>query len=536
MTNNPAARDGVPWDCCDLDAERLLLGAMLLDSGIVPDALDTVEGSDFHEPKHRRIFETIQGLHEAGAGVRLDSVAGALKRSGHLEAVGGYLYVAQLLEAVPCSSAWAEWGEIVRGHACKRRVLALMGTWKRRLAEAPDARQAVEELAASLRELAEAGGDSGDLPLWNLDDAAAYAAPAGEDIVGGGLLARGGLLLVVGPPGIGKSRLVKQLAMDLAAGTGSWLQGHFRLPSTPVRVLLLQLENGRRRVKVELERMVTCYSPAQQQAVRENYFEWAPETWRDRVLNLGAPASRASVARVLRRVSPEVVILDPWCNFSSAQNENDAAQVTEALGRIFGLLARNARPDVALILVHHARSGRAGLAAAAGWDAGAYARGSKSLTAAARAQLNLAPGTQTCGDVLVLGCGKINDGPRFARLGVRLDGATMRYSPDPDFDLEAWESELGAPMGARTPKASPEAVAQILHQAGGRLPNRPALIERVRQQLGVGRSRAQTVVTAAVHQGLVHIDANGDGAAVLPDLLSARKEDRPAGSQGELWE
>ena len=48
----------------DVDAERSVLGAMLIDGGAVSEVLSLVSPEDFYRAPHARIFETMQALFE----------------------------------------------------------------------------------------------------------------------------------------------------------------------------------------------------------------------------------------------------------------------------------------------------------------------------------------------------------------------------------------------------------------------------------------------------------------------------------------
>lgn len=49
------------------EAERAILGAILLDNGLINQAIEMLEPSDFYVPSHRRVFTAMKALFERGS-------------------------------------------------------------------------------------------------------------------------------------------------------------------------------------------------------------------------------------------------------------------------------------------------------------------------------------------------------------------------------------------------------------------------------------------------------------------------------------
>ena len=79
-----------------VDAEKTMLGCVLLDPGCLYRVLPLVKAQDFSLDSHRRIYHAIAGLAEAGKPVDTLTVTDALIAKGQLEAVGGVAYVCEL--------------------------------------------------------------------------------------------------------------------------------------------------------------------------------------------------------------------------------------------------------------------------------------------------------------------------------------------------------------------------------------------------------------------------------------------------------
>src|SRR5580693_9140658 len=87
----------------DLDAERSVLGAILIDNHSLNTAVEKLKPEDFFQNQNRLIFTPMVALGEAqeGIGIDLVTVSEQLHRKGQLEAAGGAAYVAQLMDGVP---------------------------------------------------------------------------------------------------------------------------------------------------------------------------------------------------------------------------------------------------------------------------------------------------------------------------------------------------------------------------------------------------------------------------------------------------
>ena len=79
------------------DAERSVLGAILLDNHTLNTAIEKLKPEDFFDDRHRRIFNHMIQLGEAQQAIDLVTLTDQLRRKGELEATGGAAYVAQLV-------------------------------------------------------------------------------------------------------------------------------------------------------------------------------------------------------------------------------------------------------------------------------------------------------------------------------------------------------------------------------------------------------------------------------------------------------
>ena len=106
----------------NLEAERSVLGAILIDNQTFNVASAVIKGEAFFRDAHRRIFERMTDLAERSQPIDLVTLKEALERSGELEEVGGPAYIASLVDGVPRSTNIEYYAQIVtrEGDAARR--------------------------------------------------------------------------------------------------------------------------------------------------------------------------------------------------------------------------------------------------------------------------------------------------------------------------------------------------------------------------------------------------------------------------------
>ena len=127
----------------DLEAEKSLLGALLIDKDAVVKVVEFLRPEHFYRDVHGNIFEAILSLYEKGEPADLVTVSSALKKRKKLEGVGGDSYLAELTESVPTASHVEYYGKLVHDTAVKRDLISVSS----RIAESGfDGQISVEDL------------------------------------------------------------------------------------------------------------------------------------------------------------------------------------------------------------------------------------------------------------------------------------------------------------------------------------------------------------------------------------------------------
>jgi replicative DNA helicase len=107
----------------NLDAERAILGGLLIDADALPRVRELLGPADFYRSGHAAIFEAMVGLYERNEPVDLLTLVRHLEGAGRLEAIGGAAYLASLAEGVPTAANVAYYARIVKEKATVRRLI-----------------------------------------------------------------------------------------------------------------------------------------------------------------------------------------------------------------------------------------------------------------------------------------------------------------------------------------------------------------------------------------------------------------------------
>lgn len=105
------------------EAERGVLGAMLLDNATIPEVVAAVSAEDFYADIHQRIFRQIAGLHDAGKSADFITLSDMLARNPSGFRGEPIEYVRELINAVPHAANATYHAEIVHQKAVTRRLI-----------------------------------------------------------------------------------------------------------------------------------------------------------------------------------------------------------------------------------------------------------------------------------------------------------------------------------------------------------------------------------------------------------------------------
>ncbi len=109
----------------NLEAERALLGSIILDNNVFNQALEVIKKNDLYSERHRLIFEKMSELSEKNMTIDVVTLAEELSKEGILEKAGGAAYLTQLTDGIPIGTTAAipEYLRIVKEKSLLRRLI-----------------------------------------------------------------------------------------------------------------------------------------------------------------------------------------------------------------------------------------------------------------------------------------------------------------------------------------------------------------------------------------------------------------------------
>lgn len=194
----------------NLEAERAVLGMILLDERNLHVVLEFIEPADFFSKAHRLIFETMFAMVGKVA-IDLVTLANELSNLGLMESIGGAAYLAGLVDGLPIGSRGiiCDYARIVKDKAALRKLVKLSSDV---IAESTGGLEPSEEIIArAVSALTSVGQAEHAVEIVGIKDVITAAAPSFDR-------ASGGIGVLYGTP-TGFPQLDKKL--------GGWIAGEF---------------------------------------------------------------------------------------------------------------------------------------------------------------------------------------------------------------------------------------------------------------------------------------------------------------------
>jgi replicative DNA helicase len=107
----------------DLDAERAVIGAMLVSETAVSVVAERLAAEDFYSEVHRIIYGAMMRLYSRGEPIDQLTLTNELRSVNEFERIGGRPYVFQIVESVPTAANAGRYADIVRGKALLRAII-----------------------------------------------------------------------------------------------------------------------------------------------------------------------------------------------------------------------------------------------------------------------------------------------------------------------------------------------------------------------------------------------------------------------------
>ena len=107
----------------DIVAEKSLLGAIMINDGVIPEILTILRPSDFYEKRHENIFGAMSHLYDKHKPIDLLTLTAELKSQKKLKEIGGAGYLTELSNFVPAASHAKAYADIVEKASVRRRLI-----------------------------------------------------------------------------------------------------------------------------------------------------------------------------------------------------------------------------------------------------------------------------------------------------------------------------------------------------------------------------------------------------------------------------
>lgn len=111
----------------NLEAEKSVLGAILLDPEAIYKVSEIISESDFYDKTNGLIYASCIELFSGQKPVDVLTLSAVLKKKKKLNAVGGVKFLSEIVSSVPTSAHVEEYANLVKDAAVRRRIIALAG-------------------------------------------------------------------------------------------------------------------------------------------------------------------------------------------------------------------------------------------------------------------------------------------------------------------------------------------------------------------------------------------------------------------------
>lgn len=162
----PTSSDALKVPPHDLEAERSVLGAILIDPAAINLVIEILRPEHFYAEEHRLIFSAMLSLFEKHQPVDVVTLSAQLKQQGNLKKVGGASYLSDLINTVPTSAYVEHYGRIVKSQFVKRSLITLSSRLvERAFDEKGDVKKLLDEAESSIFALSQAYLHQDFIPL-----------------------------------------------------------------------------------------------------------------------------------------------------------------------------------------------------------------------------------------------------------------------------------------------------------------------------------------------------------------------------------
>jgi replicative DNA helicase len=357
----------------NLDAEKSVLGAILIHNDAFNHAAELIDSKDFFRDAHRRIFEKMVALSERGHVIDFITLKEELSRAGELDEVGGPSYIAALADGVPRSANVEYYARIVKE---KSTLRSLIHSANKILTEAYEAEEEpdtlLDEAERAIFSIAEGRIRAGFVPLRDLvqtsfaaieklqqSKGAITGVPSGfpdlDEMTTG--LHPGDLVVVAARPSMGKTSFVLNIAQYVGTNT-SMTVGFFSLEMSKEQLFMRMLTSEAR---IDAHRFRSGYLNEQDYGKLSHALGTLAEArvFIDDSASIGVLEMRAKARRLKAEHGLDLLVIDYLQLMQGRGRFESRQQEVSAISRsLKGLAKELGCPIIALSQLSRAPEGR----------------------------------------------------------------------------------------------------------------------------------------------------------------------------------
>src|SRR5688500_2366121 len=357
----------------NLDAEKSVLGAILIYNDAFNHAAELIDSRDFFRDAHRRIFDKMVALSERGDPIDFITLKEELSRAGDLDDVGGPAYIASLADGVPRSSNVEYYARIVKE---KSTLRSLIHSANKILAEAYEAEQEpdllLDEAERAIFAIAEDRIRAGFVPLRDLVQSSfatieklqqhkglVTGVPTGfadlDEMTSG--LQPSDLVLVAARPSMGKTSFVLNVAQHVGTATQMTV-GFFSLEMSKEQLFMRLLTSEAR---IDAHRFRTGFLSEKDYGRLSHALGTLAEArvFIDDTASIGVLEMRAKARRLQKEHGLDLLIIDYLQLMQGRGRFESRQQEVSAISRsLKGLAKELSCPVIALSQLSRAPEGR----------------------------------------------------------------------------------------------------------------------------------------------------------------------------------
>lgn len=332
----------------DLDAERALLGGMLLSIEAAQAGFAALEPIDFYHPRHQQAFALMVSHRADGEAVDAVSMAADLKAFDP-----DFEWLPFLLEcqnACPAISLAPRYAEIIAEHSRRRQIISLAAEITEQAYSMGDPAEIMDKAKARLTETAlraDAGGALDRLTTFQEFVARDHAKAVDWAIPN--VLARDERLLIVAPEGAGKAVLIRQLAIAIGGGVHPFTQA----PCPKLATLYWDLENPERTIAHQASLSLR----GGRRLLDEDNDAWLLHD--PAGVDLRTTAAQVYLEKAMQFVQPAILCIGPI--YKAARKQRNENWEDATLDLLSVLDDFRTRFKCALVMEHHAPKGSSGI-------------------------------------------------------------------------------------------------------------------------------------------------------------------------------